>query len=90
MSRDTYLGGLDCSFETHVVLFFSREEGCIYYDIHVREGEEKSNRLYFIEHWRSQSDLDAHMNTDHVREFRAKTAAAVASVDFGKFKRIAH
>jgi quinol monooxygenase YgiN len=41
------------------------EPGCINYDFHV--DSEDSCVFVFYENWRSQSDLDAHMNMLHLK-----------------------
>lgn len=59
-----------------------REAGCIRYDL-VR-GLGKSAELAFIEEWESAAHLDAHSQTEHVKEAGRKAGpllAAPASIE---------
>ncbi|MGB7024173.1 MAG: putative quinol monooxygenase [Candidatus Acidiferrales bacterium] len=44
------------------------EAGCINYDLHV--SEEDPRRFVFYENWMSESHLEAHGNSAHLRAFR--------------------
>ena len=41
------------------------EKGCILYALH--QGVDDRGRLTYIERWESREDLDAHLETDHVK-----------------------
>ena len=53
------------------------EEGCLMYAGHWDESVE--NRLVFVEHWRSQADLDEHMTKPHFHLFVAATGDLLES-----------
>ena len=44
------------------------EAGCINYDLHV--SEEDARQFVFYENWMSESHLEAHANSAHLRTFR--------------------
>jgi len=44
------------------------EAGCINYDLHV--SEEDARQFVFYENWMSESDLETHANSAHLRAFR--------------------
>ena len=44
------------------------EKGCVQYDFYSDLADE--NMLHVYEEWETQADLDAHMATDHMTEFR--------------------
>jgi len=44
------------------------EAGCINYDLHV--SEEDARQFVFYENWMSESHLEAHANSAHLRAFR--------------------
>lgn len=44
------------------------EAGCINYDLHV--SEEDPRQFVFYENWMSESHLEAHANSAHLRAFR--------------------
>jgi quinol monooxygenase YgiN len=41
------------------------EQGCILYALH--QGTDDRGRLTYIERWESREDLDAHLESDHVK-----------------------
>jgi quinol monooxygenase YgiN len=41
------------------------EKGCILYALH--QGTDDRGRLTYIERWESREDLDAHLESDHVK-----------------------
>jgi len=45
------------------------EKGCINYDIHVSPDD--PGLLVFHENWESKADLDAHLASPHIDDFRA-------------------
>lgn len=48
------------------------EEGCIEYGIYHKE--ENKEELFIFERWESQSALEAHLATDHMKAFFAEVA----------------
>ena len=48
----------------------SKEKGYVNYDLH--QGIEDPNRFFFYENWESDSDLDAHLDAPHLRDFAAR------------------
>jgi quinol monooxygenase YgiN len=47
-----------------------REEGCLFYDLHVAEGD--SGRFLFHESWATQAHHAAHDQTPHIQALRAR------------------
>jgi quinol monooxygenase YgiN len=45
------------------------EKGCINYDLH--ESLDQPGVLVFLENWESKADLDAHLASPHIDDFRA-------------------
>ncbi len=48
----------------------NKEAGCVNYDLH--QGIEDPDRFFFYENWESDSDLDAHLDAPHLRDFAAR------------------
>ncbi len=48
----------------------SQEEGYVNYDLH--QGIEDPDRFFFYENWESDTDLDAHLDAPHLRDFAAR------------------
>jgi quinol monooxygenase YgiN len=48
----------------------SREKGYVNYDLH--QGIEDPDRFFFYENWDSGTDLDAHLDAPHLRDFAAR------------------
>lgn len=46
------------------------EEGCLNYDLH--QGIEDPTVFFFYENWRSQQDLDEHLEMPYLQEFAQK------------------
>ena len=55
------------------------EPGCINYDLH-RSNTDKAVWMFY-ENWRSQADLDAHMQTQHYKDFFSRAEDVLASVN---------
>ena len=53
--------------------------GCINYDLH-RSNADPAVWLFY-ENWRSQADLNAHMQSRHFKEFFSRADEVMASVD---------
>ncbi|GAA1570408.1 MULTISPECIES: putative quinol monooxygenase [Streptomyces] len=47
-----------------------REPGCLEYHFH--EDRDRPGVFVFYEAWRSQADLDAHLDLPHLRDFRER------------------
>lgn len=47
------------------------DEGCLRYDLCFKGSDR--NSFVFLETWESQGALDTHLNSTHLKEFRAKT-----------------
>ncbi len=46
------------------------EEGCINYDLH--QSKEDPSRFMFYENWKSQEDLDKHLQMPYLKAFKEK------------------
>ena len=46
------------------------EEGCLNYDLH--QGTEDPSIFFFYENWRSQQDLDEHLEMPYLKEYAEK------------------
>ena len=52
------------------------EEGCINYDLH--QSKEDLSRFMFYENWKSQEDLDKHLQMPYLTAFREKAGDLLA------------
>src|SRR6266852_742814 len=52
-----------------------QEAGCISYDVH--QSLQDSDSWFVYENWRSSADLDAHMQTAHIKAFLALAPSLV-------------
>ena len=52
------------------------EEGCINYDLH--QSKENPSRFMFYENWKSQEDLDKHLQMPYLKAFREKAGDLLA------------
>ena len=52
------------------------EEGCINYDLH--QSKEDPSRFMFYENWKSQEDLDKHLQMPYLKAFREKAGDLLA------------
>lgn len=43
-----------------------QEKGCLNYDLH--EPEEEGGKFFFYENWEDKKDLNAHLDSAHVKE----------------------
>ena len=64
-----------------------KEEGCIDYQLHTVDDD--PHLFYFVEHWRSGEDLNAHLSTPHIRDAIASTEAHIEGIDIKRMTRIA-
>lgn len=48
----------------------TREKGYVNYDMH--ESISEPGVFYFYENWESEADLDAHLSSPHLEEFKAR------------------
>ncbi|PHP68999.1 antibiotic biosynthesis monooxygenase [Zhengella mangrovi] len=53
------------------------EPGCVVYDLNA--SVTNSNRVVFVEQWKSRDDLEAHFTRPHMKAFREATAGLVES-----------
>ena len=53
------------------------EPGCVIYDLN--GSVTNSNRVVFVEQWKSRDDLEAHFTRPHMKVFRDATASLVES-----------
>ncbi len=53
-----------------------REECCINYDLHRREDDQSV--FMFYENWRSKKAWEEHMETDHLKGFKAQAGELLA------------
>ena len=53
------------------------EPGCVVYDLNT--SVTNSNRVVFLEQWKSRDDLEAHFNRPHMKVFRNATPTLVQS-----------
>jgi len=55
------------------------EDGCVLYALH--QGRDDARKLAFIERWESKELLEAHLQSDHVKDVLAKADDLFASAD---------
>ena len=67
----------------------SREKGYVNYDLH--QGIEDPDRFFFYENWESGTDLDAHLDAPHLRDFAARIPALLddSGLSVNRVRRIA-
>ncbi|MCG3204740.1 MAG: hypothetical protein KCHDKBKB_01456 [Elusimicrobia bacterium] len=56
-----------------------QEKGCVLYALHKTPAE--SHTFVFIEKWRSQKDLDAHLGSEHIARALARKEELIESLD---------
>jgi len=65
------------------------EEGCIDYDLH--ESLEQPGQFLFYENWINDAALNAHLETAHLKELRAKSEALLAApVKITRWRRLSN
>ena len=62
------------------------EDGCILYALH--RGADDPRKLAFIERWASRGELDAHLESDHVKDVLTKVDDLVASADITVYEAL--
>ena len=62
------------------------EDGCILYALH--RGHDDPRTLAFVERWESKEKLDAHLESDHVKDVLAKADDLFASADITVYEAI--
>ncbi len=62
------------------------EDGCILYALH--RGHDDPRKLAFVERWESKEKLDAHLESDHVKDVLAKADDLFASADITVYEAI--
>ena len=67
----------------------SKEKGYVNYDLH--QGIEDPDRFFFYENWESDSDLDAHLDAPHLRDFAARISELLddSGLSVNRVRRIA-
>lgn len=56
----------------------TREEpGCVFYDMNASASN--SERVVFVERWKSREDLDKHFSTPHMKAWREASAPHITS-----------
>jgi quinol monooxygenase YgiN len=67
----------------------SREKGYVNYDLH--QGIEDPDRFFFYENWESGTDLDAHLDAPHLRDFAARIPGLLddSGLSVNRVRRIA-
>ena len=63
-----------------------REAGCLQYDLH-RDNEHPAHFMFY-ENWESRDLWQAHMNNQHLKDYMAATAGAVASFTLHEMTQI--
>ena len=63
------------------------EEGCIDYQLHVVDDD--PGLFYFVEHWRSGEDLDAHLEKPHLKDAIIAVEGRIEGIDIKRMTRIA-
>ena len=63
------------------------EEGCIDYRLHVVDDE--PGLFYFVALWRSEADLDAHLEEPHIADGLAAIAENIEGIVIKRMTRIA-
>ena len=54
------------------------EEGCLNYDLH--QDNEEAAHFFFYENWETRELWQRHMESDHLKEFKAATEGAIEKV----------
>jgi len=62
------------------------EDGCILYALH--RGHDDPRKLAFVERWESKEKLDAHLESDHVKDVLTKVDDLFASADITVYEAI--
>lgn len=62
------------------------EDGCILYALH--RGADDPRKLAFIERWASRGELDAHLESDHVKDVLTKVDDLFASADITVYEAL--
>lgn len=69
-----------------VAIESSAEKGCIFYELFSDRSE--SGDLYFLGRWTSQSALDDHNQTQHVKDFREEQSTLVLHLTVTSLSKI--
>jgi quinol monooxygenase YgiN len=62
------------------------EDGCVLYALH--RGHDDPRKLAFVERWESKEKLDAHLESDHVKDVLTKADDLFASADITVYDAI--
>ena len=63
-----------------------REEGCLQYDFH-RDLEDPGNFLFF-ENWATKAQWEVHMETDHLKAYRAAAEDLVEVFELFQMEKV--
>jgi quinol monooxygenase YgiN len=62
------------------------EDGCVLYALH--RGHDDPRKLAFVERWESKEKLDAHLESEHVKDVLTKADDLFASADITVYDAI--
>jgi quinol monooxygenase YgiN len=62
------------------------EDGCILYALH--RGHDDPRKLAFIERWASKEAIDAHLESDHVKDVLTKVDELFSSADITVYEAV--
>ncbi len=63
-----------------------KEHGCIMYDLHVANDD--PSLFYFYEKWTSEKELDAHLESPHLQQFKKQAADLVEEMHVHRLTQI--
>lgn len=73
--------------ELHRVIEPTREEkGCLNYDLH--QDNEDPAHFFFFENWESRELWQAHMESQHLKDFKAATENAIEKVVLNEMTQV--
>ncbi len=64
----------------------NKEKGCIQYNAYFKEDNLAS--IFFVEQWENQEAFDSHINSNHIKEYRTKTADMFISKNINFLSKI--
>ena len=71
----------------HLVAETVKEDGCIEYRLH--QDNDNPEIFFFYETWSSQEALHKHLESAHIRAYRAATSGLIAGHSLHKLTRLA-
>lgn len=73
--------------ELHRVIEPTRaEQGCLNYDLH--QDNEDTAHFFFFENWESRDLWQAHMESQHLKDFKAATEGAIENVVLNEMTQV--